>query len=72
MIEKATTHIKGSTFSHLEGPLTSNAVENLTHKHQKFDPEQRGWKIDGDVLTPVMTDIAGAPGSTLNFVRCWC
>ncbi len=29
------------------------------------DPEQWGWKLDGTVLTPVMTDMAAAPAPFL-------
>ena len=46
--------------------------KNLTHHDAQMDPEQRGWKLEGTVLTPVMTDIAAAPESLLKFVRCKC
>ena len=35
-----------------------------------MDPEQWGWKLEGRMLTPVMTDIVAAPESLLKFVRC--
>ena len=37
-----------------------------------LDPEQWGWKLDGTVLVPVMTDQAAAPENLLKFVRCKC
>lgn len=36
-----------------------------------FNPEEWGWKLDGPVLQPIMTDQAPAPES-LKFVRCNC
>ena len=46
--------------------------KRLTHKDSQLDPEQWGWKLDGTTLTPVMTDMAAAPETLLNFVRCKC
>ena len=37
-----------------------------------LDPQQWGWKLNGAVLTPVMTDKEVAPESLLKFVRCKC
>ena len=37
-----------------------------------MDPKQWGWKLDGTVLVPVMTDLDAAPESLLKFVRCKC
>ncbi len=37
-----------------------------------LDPQQWGWKLDGTVLVPIMTDLAAAPESLLKFVRCKC
>ena len=37
-----------------------------------MDPMQWGWKLDGTVLVPVMTDLDAAPESLLKFVRCKC
>ena len=37
-----------------------------------MDPKQWGWKLDGTVLVPVMTDLDPAPESLLKFVRCKC
>lgn len=37
-----------------------------------MDPKLWGWKLDGTVFTPVMTDLGAAPESLLKFVRCKC
>ena len=37
-----------------------------------LDPKQWGWKLDGTVLIPIMTDFNAAPESLLKFVRCKC
>ena len=37
-----------------------------------MDPKQWGWKLEGTVLVPVMTDLDAAPESLLKFVRCKC
>ena len=37
-----------------------------------FDPKQWGWKLEGSVFTPIMTDLHAAPDSLLKFVRCKC
>ena len=37
-----------------------------------LDPRQWGWRLDGTVLAPVMTDQDAAPESLLKFVRCKC
>ena len=37
-----------------------------------LDPKQWGWKLDGKVLSPIMTDINVAPENLLKFVRCKC
>ena len=37
-----------------------------------LDPKQRGWKLDGKVLSPIMTDINAAPENLLKFVQCKC
>ena len=42
--------------------------KNLTHHDVQIDPEQWGWKLEGTMLTPVMTDIAAAPEFLLKFV----
>ena len=39
-----------------------------THYDSLLDPEQWGWKLDGTLLTPVMTDMAAAPETLLKFV----
>ena len=33
---------------------------------------QWGWKLNGDILEPVMTDSVVAPENLLKFVRCNC
>ena len=40
--------------------------------NDNLDPEQWGWKLDGTILVPVMTDQAPAPESLLKFVQCKC
>ena len=37
-----------------------------------LDPKQWGWKLEGSVFTPVMTDLDAGPKSLLQFVRCKC
>ena len=37
-----------------------------------LNPTLWGWKLDGSMLHPVMTDIDPAPESLLKFVRCKC
>ncbi len=37
-----------------------------------LDPQQWGWKREGNMLVPVMTDLTPAPENLLKFVRCKC
>ena len=37
-----------------------------------LDPKQWGWKLEGKVLMPIMTDLDPAPESLLKFIRCKC
>ena len=46
--------------------------KKLAHEDLCLDPQQWGWKLDGTTLSPVMTDIAAAPETLLQFVRCKC
>ena len=38
----------------------------------EFDPKQWGWRLNGNTLSPIMTDINVAPENLLKFVRCKC
>ena len=40
--------------------------------NNNLDPKQWGWKLEGSVFAPTMTDLAAAPDSLLKFVRCKC
>ena len=51
---------------HLQVIIWKTLVNNA------LDPLQWGWRLDGTVFTPVMTDLAAAPESLLKFVRCKC
>ena len=46
--------------------------KKLVNDHDDLNPEQWGWKLDGTVFAPIMTDLAAAPESLLKFVRCQC
>ncbi len=35
-----------------------------------LDPLQWGWKLDGTILMPIMTDSVPAPDNILKFIRC--
>ncbi len=37
-----------------------------------MDPKHWGWRLDGGVFAPLMTDLPAAPESLLKFVRCQC
>jgi len=37
-----------------------------------LDPKQWGWKLNGTIFTPVMTDLEAAPKNLLKFVQCKC
>ena len=37
-----------------------------------LDPSQWGWKLEGSVFTPILTDLHATPDSLLKFVRCKC
>lgn len=37
-----------------------------------LDPQQWGWKLEGNKLVPLMTDLTPAPENLLKFVRCKC
>ena len=46
--------------------------ERLSIRDDDLDPQQWGWRLDGSVLIPIMTDLDAAPKSLLKFVRCKC
>ena len=46
--------------------------KKLTSDHDDLDPKQWGWKHNGKVLSPIVTDINAAPENLLKFVRCKC
>ena len=46
--------------------------KKLTSDHDDLDPKQWGWKLDGKLVSPIMTDINAAPENLLKFVRCKC
>ena len=37
-----------------------------------LDPLQWGWKLDGKILMPIMTDSVPAPDNMLKFIRWRC
>ncbi len=37
-----------------------------------LDPLQWGWKLDGKILMPIMTDSVPASDNILKFIRCRC
>ena len=46
--------------------------KKLVNYDNDLNPERWGWKLDGIMYTPIMTDLAAAPESLLKFVRCQC
>ena len=46
--------------------------KRLLNEHDDLDPQQWGWRLDRDVLRPIMSDLDAAPDSLLKFVRCKC
>ena len=46
--------------------------KRLLNEHDDLDPQQWGWRLDRDVLRPIMTNLDAAPDSLLKFVRCKC
>ena len=76
-----------TTTSHLRPemlPPTEAAVKHHTFRvyvqvHQwrnlsisSIDPVGWGWKIENNLLVPIMTDLDPAPPDILNFIRCKC
>ena len=57
-------------YHHLTVHLQAIMWKKLTS--DDLDPKQWGWKLDGKVLSPIMTDINAAPENLLKFVRCKC
>ena len=69
-------------------PQTLSPTERAAHYHSlrvhlqvmiwkelsnnNLDPKRWGWKLEGSVFAPMMTDLAAAPDSLLKFVRCKC
>ena len=37
-----------------------------------MDPQDWGWRLEGNSLVPVMTDTEAAPHELLNVIRCGC
>ena len=37
-----------------------------------LDPQDWGWRLEGNSLVPVMTDTEPAPDELLNVIRCGC
>ena len=54
------------TFVIWKEPLYKDKSNNI------LDPKQWGWKLEGSVFTPILTDLHAAPDSLLKFVRCKC
>ena len=46
--------------------------KKLLNGHDDLNPQQWGWRLDGGVLIPIMTDLDAAPERLLEFVRCKC
>ena len=44
--------------------------ERLSIRDDDLEPQQWGWRLDGSVLIPIMTDIDAAPESLLKFMQC--
>ena len=40
--------------------------------NKELDPLQWGWKLDGKILMPIMTDLDPAPDNMLKFIQCKC
>ena len=66
---ETSAHRKSSSLPQFESPFTSY-VEKADRWW--FNPKQWGWKLDGKVLSPIMTDINAAPENLLKFVQCKC
>ena len=74
----------GKTLEPERLPLTERAAffHSLRVHHQvilwrelsnkELDPMQWGWKLDGKMLMPIMTDLDPAPDNMLKFIRCKC
>ena len=46
--------------------------KKFVNDHDDLNPEQWGWKLDGTMFAPIMTDLAAAPENLQKFVRCKC
>lgn len=62
---------EGAAFKHIERAHLQ-AVRWKTLKSDAMDACLWGWKKQGDVLMPVMTDMPVAPDDILKVVRCKC